>query len=100
MASFAPGARVNEVAQRHGLTPQHLSTWRSLARKGKLALPEAPRTDPAFAVVQIDDGPAPAVKSPIEIEAGGVLLRLASDTPAARIAEIAAALGKGRCQGR
>lgn len=55
MESIAPRAGVNEVAQRPGLTPQHLSTWRSLARKGKLALLEAPRTEPAFAVVQIDD---------------------------------------------
>ena len=29
--SFEPGARVCDVAQRHGLAPQHLSTWRGLA---------------------------------------------------------------------
>jgi len=97
MESFAPGARVNEVARRHGLTPQHLSTWRSLARKGRLALPEAPETDPAFAVLQIDETPsAPAGTAWIEIEAAGVVLRLAPDTPAARIAEIATALGQTR----
>ncbi|GMG85674.1 hypothetical protein LNKW23_49030 [Paralimibaculum aggregatum] len=100
MESFAPGARVNEVARRHGLTPQHLSTWRSLARKGKLALPEAPETEPAFSVLKIDDGPALVGKGSIEIEAGGVVLRLASDTPATRIAEIAAALGEKRCPSR
>ncbi len=60
MESVAPGARVNEVALRHGLTPQHLSTWRGLARKGRLALPEAPGADPAFAVLQVEDSPAPA----------------------------------------
>lgn len=27
MESFAPRARVNDVARRHGMTPQHLSTW-------------------------------------------------------------------------
>ena len=87
---------MNDVARRHGLTPQHLSTWRSLARKGKLVLPEAPGIDPSFAVVQIDDGSAPAGKGSIEIEASGVVLRLSPDTPAARIAEIAVALGRTR----
>ncbi|MEM9147395.1 MAG: transposase, partial [Pseudomonadota bacterium] len=28
LESFAPGARVDDVARRHRLTPQHLSTWR------------------------------------------------------------------------
>ena len=96
MESFAPGARVTEVARQHGLTPQHLSTWRSLARKGRLALPEAPEAGPAFAVLQVEDGPAPAGTAWIEIEAAGVVLRLAPDTPAVRIAEIVAALGQKR----
>ncbi|NLS75566.1 IS66 family insertion sequence element accessory protein TnpB, partial [Bradyrhizobium brasilense] len=26
--SFVPGAVVSDVARRHGLSPQHLSTWR------------------------------------------------------------------------
>src|SRR5882757_6434332 len=37
--SYAPGAVVSEVARRHGLCPQHLSTWRRAARAGKLGLP-------------------------------------------------------------
>ncbi len=94
--SFAPGARVNEVARRHGMTPQQLSTWRSLARRGDLALPEVPETERGFAVVQVEEPPELASTGSIEIEVGGVVLRLAPDTPAARIAEIAAALGRGR----
>ncbi|ANL10333.1 IS66 family insertion sequence transposase domain-containing protein [Rhizobium sp. N113] len=37
--SLLPGAMVNEVVERHGLKPNHLSTRRALARQGKLVLP-------------------------------------------------------------
>ncbi|MEM9764195.1 MAG: IS66 family insertion sequence element accessory protein TnpB [Pseudomonadota bacterium] len=88
---------MNDVARRHGLTPQHLSTWRGLALAGKLALSEVPGAEPGFAVLQIeDDQPAGVSEGSIEIEAGGVLLRLPRDTPAVRIAETAAALGKAQ----
>jgi len=46
--SLRPGALVNEVAERHGLKPNRLSTWRTMARQGKLVLP-APEDAVEFA---------------------------------------------------
>jgi transposase len=93
---FAPGARVCDVARRHGLAPQHLSTWRGLARKGKLDVIIGEEDLPAFAALEILDDEASGCPTPIEIEADGITIRLGADTPAGRIAEIAAALRLAR----
>ncbi|MGX1100231.1 transposase [Amorphus sp. MBR-141] len=39
--SFRPGTVVNDVARRHGLTPQQLTHWRRATRDGFLVLPDA-----------------------------------------------------------
>ncbi|MFB2553737.1 transposase [Ensifer soli] len=57
--SLRPGAMVNEVAERHGLKPNHLSSWRTIARQGKLVLP-APKDAVEFAAVIV----APPVSEP------------------------------------
>ena len=91
--SFAAGVRVVDVARRHGVAPQQVTTWRRQARRGILALPAESPLD--FAALMLDGSPAPPsvkVPAPIEIEAGGVIVRLAGDWPAARVAEIAIAL--------
>jgi transposase len=96
--SFEAGVRVNDVARRHGVAPQQLTAWRRDARKGRLALP----VDEAapFAALVMDEPPPPASSSSsplpmIEIDVDGVVVRLAGDTQAARVAEIAVAL-RGR----
>jgi len=50
-----PGVTVNDVAQRHGLSASHVSSWRTLARKGRLVLP-APEDPEEFAALMV--GPA------------------------------------------
>src|ERR1700760_5166051 len=54
--SCAPGAVVSEVARRHGLSPQQLSTWRKAARDGEIVLP----ADAAEMTAQPHDGAAMA----------------------------------------
>lgn len=94
LETFRPGVRVCDVARANRMAPQHLSTWRSLARKGKLAMPVPADDDPFFAAVEVaQDDPVPARENRwLEIMAGGVTVRLPIETNAARVAEIAAAL--------
>jgi transposase len=98
--SFAPGVSVAAVARRHGLRPQHLSSWRSAARQGKLVLPLDEAADFAALLVGEDKtaGAAEPTRSDadgktLEIEARGVILRLCASTPAARIGALVAVLG-------
>jgi transposase len=80
---------VSEVADRHGLKPNHLSTWRTMARRGKLVLPAV-----EFAAVIVDP---PVSEPPIkkasrpEIIVGSVTIRLEEGASAARIAAVARA---------
>ncbi|MCD7110480.1 transposase [Rhizobium sp. DKSPLA3] len=91
--SLRPGALVNEVAERHGLKPNHLSTWRTMARQGKLVLP-APEDAVEFAAVIVEP---PISEQPIkkanrpEIIVGSVTIRLEEGATAARIAAVARA---------
>ena len=103
--SLEPGASVKDVALRHGIAPQQLTTWRRAARQGRLALPEDPVADEGFgfAALLVAEEPAappgaqiPAPAPVVEIMSGDVVIRLDGATPAVRIAEIAAALGTRR----
>ena len=92
--SLRPGTTVNEVAQRYGLRANSLSTWRTMARQGKLILP-APEDAVEFAAVIVDplvsEPPPKAVGRP-EIVFGQVIIRLEEGASVARIAAIARAL--------
>lgn len=95
--TLRPGATVDGVARRHGLNANHLSSWRTLARKGKLVLP-APRDAVEFAAMVVtppDCGlPPPETNGP-EIVVGAVTIRLEPGVSAGRIAAIVRALAAG-----
>jgi len=95
--SFEPGARVTDVARRHGMAAQHLSTWRRLAREGKIVVPV---NEPMFARLEIapqDEAiPEPPTDGFVEIDTGGITIRLSGDSAAGRIADVVAALRSGR----
>ena len=90
------GATVASVARRYDLRPNHLSTWRRLARQGKLILPADDEAS-FFAPVRVEEAapssPPPAPTDTLDVIAGAVTIRLDAVTSAARIAEIAGALG-------
>ena len=102
MESYVPGTRVGDVARKYRLLPSQLTTWRRMAREGRFGLPdEAPGCPDAseFVPLMVEVEPRtsrPSQDERIEIEAGGVTIRLSGSTPAARVAEIAAALGARR----
>ncbi len=94
--TLVEGATVRDVAARYDVRANHLSSWRRLAREGKLVLPALPEPEPAFApmvVEELTDRTVDAGSATLEIVCGDVVVRLDAETPAARIAEIVRALG-------
>jgi len=96
--TYVPGMTVNEVARRVGMKPNHLSSWRRLAREGKLVVPDLPGAEfvpavlePTPASVEEDAKPLAAV----EIIHGGTTIRLDASVSPDRIAGIVRALGRG-----
>ncbi|MDR6821147.1 transposase [Neorhizobium sp. 2083] len=97
--SLRPGVTVNEVADRYGIKANHLSSWRTLARKGMLLLPQ-PEDVVEFAALIVEppapiDAPEqPSTKSVsrAEIVVGPVTIRLEEGASAARIVAVARAL--------
>lgn len=95
--TLVPGVSVNEVARRYDLRANHLSTWRRLAKDGKLPVPELAGAEFASVVIEpLTDSAEPAAEAtgrPIEIVVGEVVIRLDQAVPAKRIAKIVRAIG-------
>ena len=95
--TLRPGATVSEVAQRHGLKANHVSSWRTLARNGRLVLP-APEDPVEFATLMVapvvEDATVvePVMSTRPEVMVGSVIIRLEPDASASRIASVVRAL--------
>jgi transposase len=98
--TLQPGAKVAEVAARYGLLPNHVSVWRSLARKGELALSD--QDLPAFVPISVQ--PDAAVNNEwqygagaqLRIAFGDVTLHVPAGFPAREAAALVAALRAAR----
>ena len=92
--TLRPGRTVNEVAREHGLKANHVSAWRTLARKGKLVLP-APEDAVEFAAMVLappEGGTLLPERAGPEILVGAVTIRLEPGASAERIAAIVRAV--------
>ena len=89
--TLVAGVSVNEVARRHSLKANHLSAWRTLARQGKLVVPEIAGAEFGAPSALPEPSETP-VTTPIDLIIGAVMLRLDPATSAARIAELVLAL--------
>jgi transposase len=89
--SFEPGAKVSVVARRHGLSPQHLTGWRRLARERQLMVPS--HGQEPFARLVVGEPPAVPPEAQgdvgsISTETDGIVIRVPGDISVSRIGEI------------
>jgi transposase len=99
--SLAPDIVVTQLAQRHGCRAQQIHDWRRLARTGKLALPAAGETSPAF-VPLLPDNSAPAgvagesVEVCIAVEIADATVRVSGRPGAEALLDVFSALRRSR----
>jgi transposase len=96
--ALAPGANVSAVARRHGLRPQQIFTWRREARRADASAALA------FAPVVVDEPaavpprkprrrrPTVAPRAAVELEIGGVVVRVGPGADARTLAMVVRAL--------
>ena len=99
--SLRPGKLVGEIARRYGVSRWQLSTWRGLARAGKLAVPtmgqgqsvDAAREAPAaFAALEVEAASGLGSMESVVVEARGVTVRVQGEVGAQWVAQVALAL--------
>ena len=104
--AMLPGAVVSEIARRHGMSPQHLFTWRREAQRAleAVAEPTAPLTF-VPAVIEAPPAEPPPTPSPrprrsrrrgpaagIELDISGVVVRVGAGATPDVIAAVIGAL--------
>ena len=91
--TLEPGATVRAVARRYDVHSNQLTSWRRLARDGRLVLPAADHVEFAPLVVRAEGrGAAEAGGARVEVVLDRVTVRLDAAVPAVRLAEIVSAL--------
>jgi len=98
--SLVPGAKVADVARRHGTTRWQIYDWRKTLRAGQLTVPESVAGLPMFAELVVEDAvaqaPAAQTTPALEIVVGDVVIRASAGadegllTRAIRAARVAA----------
>jgi transposase len=63
--SWAPGAKVADVARRHGTTRWQVYKWRHMAKRGELVVPADALEAPAFASIVMEDPPCEAPRATV-----------------------------------
>ena len=91
--SFLPGVRVADVARKHGTTRWQVYDWRKRLRDGRLSLPEEVAEQPRFARLLVEApeppaAPGPAIRSCIEIEVCGIVIRAGTEAEEAHLARV------------
>jgi len=89
--AMAPGAVVSEVARRHGLSPQHLFTWRRQAKREAGDHPLA-FTPVVVAPDTLQPAPAACREGVVEIAVGGAVIRVPHGVDGATLATVLQAL--------
>ena len=106
-ATLVPGAVVSAIARQHGLTPQQLFTWRRQARQRSKGNRGGPLFVPAVVEARIAapvrrSRPVRRARKPdrgegtIEIETGGVTVRIARGADVKVVAAVMTALKEVR----
>jgi transposase len=101
--SLVPGAKVADVARRHGVTRWQVYDWRRKLRSGALAVPSEAMQEPVFAALVVeppDPAPPKSVRESggetrprrIELVVEGVVLRVRSDVDEGRLSGLIRAI--------
>jgi transposase len=92
--SMMPGAKVADVARRHGVTRWQVYDWRRKLSTGQLAVPASAMSEAPFAALIVETAlqpvTAPARKSGgrIELVVDGVSIRIGADVDEARLSGV------------
>ena len=92
--SMMPGAKVADVARRHGVTRWQVYDWRRKLGTGQLAVPASAMSEAPFAALVVETAPqpssAPMRKSGgrIELVVDGVSIRVGTDVDEARLSGV------------